>query len=279
MKLLVLSDLHNEFKQPYDAAAHAHAWSQADVIVLAGDIDVGVRGIEWARRAFGDKPIVYVAGNHEFYGGYWEGTLTDMRQAAREHGVHFLEDAAVEIDGVRFLGCSLWTDFDLFGDGDRQWCMLNTQRALADYKKIKNDQPATLYYEVNKQPYKLKALHTRMRHLASRRWLEQELATGDPNRTVVVTHHFPSFESCAPKWRTDPVSAGFGSRLPPALLVRAGLWIHGHTHESCAYVVRHETQETVLETRVLCNPRGYPQYGKSWRFENTRFDPELLIEL
>jgi DNA repair exonuclease SbcCD nuclease subunit len=277
MKLLVLSDLHNEFKQPYDAAAHENAWSQADVIVLAGDIDVGVRGIQWARQAFAGKPILYVAGNHEFYGGYWERTLADMRQAGQEHDVCFLEDSAVEIAGVRFLGCSLWTDFDLFGEKDRQWCMFNTQKALADYKKIKNDQLATMYYEFNAQPYKLKALHTRMRHLASRRWLEQELAIGAPNRTVVVTHHFPSFESCAPRWRTDPVSAGFGSRLPPTLLVRAGLWIHGHTHDSCAYRVRHQDGEKISETRVVCNPRGYPNRGGG--VENALFDPEFLIEV
>jgi DNA repair exonuclease SbcCD nuclease subunit len=277
MKLFVLSDLHNEFRRLYAAEAHAHAWSQADVIVLAGDIDVGVRGIEWGRQAFADKPIVYVAGNHEFYTGYWDRTLADMRQAGQEHGVHFLEDTAVEIAGVRFLGCSLWTDFDLFGEGDRQRCMRSTQAVMADYNEITNDQLASLYTDVTAQPHKLKAEHTRERHLASRRWLEQELAAGVPDRTVVVTHHFVSMGSNAPRWRTDPVSAGFGSQLPPALLVRAGLWIHGHTHDSCAYVVRHETEENVLETRVVCNPRGYPR--RSGSVENERFDPELLIEV
>jgi Icc-related predicted phosphoesterase len=276
MKLLVLSDLHNEFKQPYSAAEHAGVWSQADVIVLAGDIDVGVRGIQWARQSFGDKPVLYVAGNHEFYGGYWERTLTEMRSAAREHGVHFLEDNAVEISGVRFLGCSLWTDFDLFGQGDRQWCMFNTGKALADYRQIKNDAKRE-YYEVNAQTWKLKPVHTRMRHLTSRSWLEAQLAAGDPDRTVVVTHHFPAMESCAARWRTDPISAGFGSRLPPALLARSKLWIHGHTHDSCDYTLWHQDEENFRETRVVCNPRGYPL--RSGGFENERFDPELLIEV
>jgi hypothetical protein len=276
MKLLVLSDLHNEFKQPYSAAQHAGAWSQADVIVLAGDIDVGVRGIEWSRQAFGDKPVLYVAGNHEFYGGYWVRTLAEMREAAQQHGVQFLEDNAVEIAGVRFLGCSLWTDFDLFGKADRQWCMVSTEKALADYRQIKNDAKRE-YYEVNAPQWKLKPAHTRMRHLASRRWLEAELASGEPERTVVVTHHFPAWESCAPRWRTDPISAGFGSRLPPALLARATLWLHGHTHDSCQYTLRHQDAESFREPRVVCNPRGYPM--RRGGFENERFDPELLIEV
>jgi DNA repair exonuclease SbcCD nuclease subunit len=279
VKLLVMSDLHNEFKQPYPAAQHAAAWSEADVIVLAGDIDTGVRGIQWARESLRGKPIVYVAGNHEFYGGTWLATLAEMRDAARDAGVHFLEDDGVEIEGIRFLGCSLWTDFDLFGEKDRQWCMFNTQKVLADYKRIKNDQATRERYEVNASPWKLKAVHTRARHLVSRAWLERELARGEPDRTVVVTHHYPSIESCAPQWRDDPVSAGFGSQLPPALLARAKLWIHGHTHDSCDYTLRHEDEGNLWQTRVVCNPRGYPLAGTDAQFENARFDPELKIEI
>lgn len=83
--------------------------------------------------------MVYVAGNHEFYNGYWERTLDDMRQAAREFNVVFLENNALEIHGIRFLGCTLWTDFDLFGEKDRNWAMQRTGNALNHYRLIKND--------------------------------------------------------------------------------------------------------------------------------------------
>ena len=99
MKLHVLSDLHLELFgfQPDPAAVAA-----ADVIVLAGDIHKGTRAIPWARKAFPDKPIVSVAGNHEYYDHYWFLLIEQLRAEARIHGVHFLENDAVTIDGVRF---------------------------------------------------------------------------------------------------------------------------------------------------------------------------------
>jgi predicted phosphodiesterase len=100
VKLLVLSDLRVEFA-PFEPDAAAVA--AADVVVLAGDIHKGVRGIEWARAAFADKPIIYVAGNHEFYSHHWTRLLDKMHEVAKEQEVHFLENQAVEICGVRFL--------------------------------------------------------------------------------------------------------------------------------------------------------------------------------
>lgn len=270
MKLYVLSDLHNEFR-PFPACSHEHmsAWVQADVIVLAGDIDQGAAGIKWARESFGTRPIVYVAGNHEFYGGDWERTLDDMRQAAREQQVFFLENDAVDISGVRFLGCTLWTDFDLFGEKSRDLAMQRTGKALADYVRIKNDSPQSM----------LAPQDTRVRHLTSRAWLERELAAGEPENTVVVTHHYPALQSCPPRYRENPVSAGFGSQLPAQLLARAGLWIHGHTHDSCDYELWHQGDDAFRQTRVVCNPRGYPLSRSSNRFENPDFDGQLLIEV
>ncbi|HEY0883633.1 MAG TPA: metallophosphoesterase, partial [Ramlibacter sp.] len=279
MKLYVLSDLHNEL-HAFDASVHAHAWRSADVIVLAGDIGQGVDGLGWARRAFDDKPVVYVAGNHEFYGGYWERTLEDMRHAARECGIDFLENDTVEIGGIRFLGCTLWTDFDMFGQQERDRAMQQTGMSLNDYRLIKDDSLQSLYWaEVQAAPYELVPKHTRQRHLASRAWLEKELAANDPDRTVVVTHHYPSIQSCASRYRDDLVSAGFGSQLPASLLARAEVWIHGHTHDSCDYTLWHQEDDAFRETRVICNPRGYPRSRIYGGVENEAFNPELTVEV
>jgi len=112
MKLLVLSDLHLEFAPfvPEPAAVAA-----ADVVVLAGDISPGTKAIAWARQAFPGKPVVYVAGNHEFYRCDWDKLPGALREEAKKHDVHFLENEAVTIEGVRFVGATLWTDFALFG--------------------------------------------------------------------------------------------------------------------------------------------------------------------
>lgn len=269
MKLLVLSDLHNEFKQPYDAPAHAHAWSTADGIVLAGDVGKGCDGIRWVRQAFGSKPIIYVLGNHEYYRHDWRKLIPEAREVAREHAVHLLEDDVLVMDGVRFLGCTLWTDFELFGATEQQGCMRASQTFLNDYRLVKSGPPR----------WRFTPAQTRVRHLASRAWLEEQLATGDPDRTVVVTHHFPDRGSLAPQFARDPASAGYGSQLPPAMLAGARLWIHGHTHVSCDYTLQYRDEGRLRETRVVCNPQGYPLSGKNWRFENGSFNPELMLEV
>jgi len=105
MNIRAMSDLHIEFFnfQPVDVPA--------DVIVLAGDIYTKHRGLRWARNAFGDRPLVYVMGNHEYYHAHYEDVLCRAREAAAELGVHLLEKDQVIIQGVRFLGTTLWTDF------------------------------------------------------------------------------------------------------------------------------------------------------------------------
>src|SRR5687767_8581751 len=110
MKLNILSDLH------LGQGALDHPRTDADVVILAGDIARADEAIAWAAGL--RKPVLYVAGNHEFYGGSIEGTVPRLRQLCHGTPIHVLDDDAVVLDGVRFLGSTLWTDFRLFGDGD-----------------------------------------------------------------------------------------------------------------------------------------------------------------
>ena len=110
MKIHVLSDLHTEF-----APFHPPE-TDADVVVLAGDVGVGTRGVPMIREWFPDRPVVYVAGNHEFYREAIPRLSEKIAGAAEGTRVHYLENRAVVIGGVRFLGCTLWTDFDVFGE-------------------------------------------------------------------------------------------------------------------------------------------------------------------
>ena len=109
MRLLVLSDLHVEHA-PFAPAARRDAY---DLVVLAGDIGQATLALQWARRTFPDAPIVQVAGNHEFFDGIREDVLGAMRATARRLAIHLLEDDAVVIDGVEFVGCTVWTDYRL----------------------------------------------------------------------------------------------------------------------------------------------------------------------
>lgn len=270
MKLHILSDLHLELFgfQPDLAAVAA-----ADVIVLADDIHKGIRAIAWARKAFPDKPIVYVAGNHEYYDHYWFFLIEEMRAEARIHGVHFLENDAVTIDGVRFLGATLWTDFEFNAPSRKSQNMRLSESEMADYMLIN---PALRVG----QPYaRLKAAQTIARHRTSIAWLKSELPKGDAGNTVVITHHYPHKNSCAPKWAKDPMNNAFGSNIPLDTLLGATLWVHGHTHDSFDCQVKGTETGTEKSVRVVCNPRGYPPSCERNSWENDAFNPGLILEI
>ena len=287
MKLYVLSDLHVEFG-PF--APDPDTVKAADVIILAGDIYLGVKGIAWARKIFGDKPIVYVAGNHEFYGHHWDKLLDQLREDARAHDVHYLENDSVTINGVRFLGATLWTDFQFFGMSRRSQARREVERYLVDYSDIKAEtiQPEVVSAILGTQDgkkgpvrwtSKLTAVHSLARHQASLAWLKSELLqsseSGSAAKTVVVSHHYPHKNSTAPRYAGDLVTAGYGSHLPIDMITRADLWIHGHTHDSFDYRLHNKDRSV----RVVCNPRGYPLSRVTDVYENHAFNRQLLVDV
>lgn len=131
MKIHLLSDLHTEFA-PFDPPR-----TDADVVVLAGDTSRGTEGIALARAWFPGLPVLYVAGNHEYYGESFPRLNHKLRAAADEAGVLFMENREVVLGGVRFLGCTLWTDFELFGG--RQESMAAAQAVMNDFRLIRVD--------------------------------------------------------------------------------------------------------------------------------------------
>ena len=250
MKLLILSDLHLEF------ALLPRPEMGVDVVILAGDIGKKDQGIHWARATWPDTEIIYVAGNHEFYGGERNDVLLQLRTAAAETSVHFLDNDEVVIHGVRFLGCTLWTNFHLYGWERQSECMEYGQSALNDFRLIKEGEGIFTPADSVKQNQK------------SVKWLEHNLKNIPfHGETVVVAHHCPSCESVAARYQKDLLSAYLASRLE-SLLGFSKLWIHGHTHDSFDY--------TEKGTRVICNPRGYVFNGKQ---ENFKFNPLLTFEL
>ena len=250
MKLLVYSDLHNEFS-PF--AVDETICVAADALILAGDIDLYGRGVRWAQSLStrcGGKPVLMVAGNHEFYGGHFVHTLADMRLAAQGSQVQILENQAVTLHGVRFLGCTLWTDFALYGDRDR--AMQTAGQGMTDYRVV----------DLDGQP--LHPTDTLQRHRQSRAWLEQQLAQSFAGPTVVITHHAPSAQSIPPARQGNPLSPAYASKLDALLGAPVALWVHGHVHTSCDYLLN--------GTRIVCNPRGYLPSAP-----NPDFDPALML--
>ena len=266
MKILVLSDLHlshHHFLAVHDGR---RIDQEADVVVLAGDIDEGLGGFRWARETFPDKPIVMVSGNHEFYGRHWIQHLDAMREAANKFDIDFLEAAGVDLGGVRFLGCTLWTDFEVFGPGTKAAAQRWAKSSMMDYHHIKITGTPELYWVHSKH---LVPALVELRHRGSVQWLEKELAgDSDPAKTVIVTHHAPHPKSMPIYFEDDLLSAAYASDLT-RLMGRASLWIHGHMHRSSDYTVR--------GTRIVANPRGYPSWSDG--LENRDFDPFFIVEV
>lgn len=235
MRLRVISDVHLEFAPLQLAVA------DADVVIAAGDIGVGAEGLSWLAGL--GCPVIYVAGNHEFWGEDIERLPEEMLRRSRGTSVHFLENRVIAIGDVRFLGCTLWTDFDR---ADRH-VMSEVRAIMNDYRRIRlRGRPLA--------PEDLLHVHQR-----SRQWLEESLREPHDGRTVVVTHHAPSFRSCYD--RDVGVTRFAYCNAMDDLFERypVDLWVHGHIHRCCDY--------NAGGARVVCNPRGYVPYKRVADFE------------
>jgi len=255
MNLWIFSDIHLEFGRPF---LHTPP-NGTDVLVCAGDVlDKGVvPSLRWLAESFGSGiPIVFVPGNHEYYRAALDDGIREGRDfAARFSNIHLLENAAVDIDGVRFIGGTLWTDFRLLGR-DPTLVMADAATGMNDYRRIK----------LSKLPFRrFKPIHALRKHRETRGFIASELERNERRPTVVVTHHAPSVRSVPPRYRGDVLNACYASHLERLIIdTQPLLWVHGHLHNRCDYVIS--------QTRVVANPRGYPG-------EKTGFDPAFTIKI
>lgn len=266
MKIHLASDLHLEFlQQEFPGERLIAPVPGSDVLVLAGDIAKGADACrlfaDW--RAAERVPVILLAGNHEFYGHSIDPMYRRLREGAALNNIHFLENDSVVIGGVRFLGCTLWTDYKL-----SQW---HTQEAQIEYCQGRlNDHRLITFGE-----RRFSAQDALDRHLASRAWLEAELDKSFDGKTVVITHHAPHPGSVHPRYANNLLNAAFTSDLTP-LVEKADFWFHGHVHDGFDYKVG--------RCRVVANPMGYIMNRgwatrDEWRLENEAFDRNLLIEV
>jgi len=247
LRVRVLSDLHLNHR----------TWKApdvpADVVMLAGDVTSGLEGIRWARSVFKDTPIVYVAGNQEFYGYNIDELVPELRRVASEHDVHFLEQEVLYMSGVRILGATLWTDFNLFGN----------QKIWLGKDEVRADRPAERKgILTNAGVFTPAAMLDR--HNSTLRWLKSELDRDFDGKTIVMTHHVPTRQGLPALWRDDLSSAAFASHLD-VLFSHVDVWICGHTHTAADFQAG--------RCRVVINPRGRTIGSRNG------FNPELVLEI
>ncbi len=225
MRINYFSDVHLEFGD------QALPDTDADIVIAAGDIGIFSQGVEWLKSI--GKPVIYVAGNHEFYGYEYRQTLDMLRDHCANSQIQFLEKGQFLFQGVRFLGCTLWSD--LFVDGLDKAEALG--RSLNDFRKIAFGDQA------------FRPEHFVELYRDSRLWLEQRLAEPYPGKTVVVTHHAPTEWS----WIDSPnviKKIAYCNDLKPLFHeYEIAAWFHGHVHNLGDY--------RIADARILSNTRGY----------------------
>jgi predicted phosphodiesterase len=233
MKIRLLSDLHTEFRLPYKTAEFA-AYRGEDVLVLAGDIASGSTNTMSVIKFFKDQGfphIVYVAGNHEYYGGDFIQFNEKMAEkCSMIDGVHFLNPGSVTIDGVLFTGGTLWTNF-----ADNFFSQSAAKRGINDFRVIKSFDTnvcAKTYYQ----------------HVD---FIKQAYEQRNNQKVVVVTHFLPARECIAPRFRgPDLINDYFANNLGEYISTMSDTtWLFGHTHDA--------TDIMLGDTRVVANPHGY----------------------
>ncbi len=269
MKIQVASDLHLELlPQDYGIQRLLVPHPQADILVLAGDIHNGTKAIKLFRNW--PVPVLYVAGNHEFYGQVWEDTRRDLQEACAGTAVQFLDNAAVEIGNVRFLGTTLWTDFAIDRSRPPASAMELAGASLRDFFQILSRQD-------DSRPVPITPGQLLADHQVARDWLQERLNAPFEGKTVVITHHAPHRLSVHRRFVGDPLTPAFASDLTE-LLGHADLWLHGHAHDGFDY--------RVGKCRVVSNPAGYSLTSKAgieandeFRLENGSYEPSCLLTL
>jgi predicted phosphodiesterase len=276
MKIQLLSDLHLE-THPHYAPRPAPG---ADLLVLAGDIgsyqsgsmlpaqadmDFGLaRFSPRADLAAWPTPVLFVPGNHEYDNLDWDEAHQLLKATCERLQITWLDREVLTFHGVRFMGSTLWSDFDALGPLAVTAKTHPSSTALSQQLKARDKAFRAADYYLRKAGTTRKGtpfLSAAVRELAleSQAWLTQQLSTPFAGPTVVVTHFAPSLLSADPRYGRTPSTAGFCNALDP-LLSHAQVWMHGHLHCPMDY--------TSQGCRVVANPLGYARKNEQAHFQD-----------
>ena len=258
MKVNVISDLHLEFADL--------TLPGGDILILSGDVAEAKNLKPDTRytRFFNEecakyRKVFFVMGNHEHYGYKFNKTYSTLKEYMPAN-VSLLEKEYVEVDGVIFIGATLWTDCNRRDPNT----MFTLQRSMNDYRVITN------YYKDKDLYYKLTPSVTADDHAQAKQYISETANTFADKSVVVVTHHSPSKQSIKPKYQGDyHVNGGYSSDLEQFIADHPNIkvWTHGHTHDTFDY--------NIAQCRIICNPRGYAGYEERARL----FDPTVGFDI
>lgn len=277
MRIQLFSDLHLERYPDF----HPHFAPDVDVVVLAGDIgsyqpgsrlktdDFGLERFSPLRPDSRCSRVLFVPGNHEFDSLEFDATYLRLRETCDRLGIEWLDRQVVTIGRVRFVGTTLWSDFDALA-------MLESSVTKQMQLRSKSFRAANYYLSKNttlKLGEPVLAEELRAMSLECQAWLRDTLAVPFDGTTVAVTHFAPSLLSADPRYGLSSGTAGFCNSLDD-LFPFAQVWMHGHLHCMNDYIVEGELDGRPWSCRVVANPLGYLSKG-----EQAAFRENLVIEV
>jgi predicted phosphodiesterase len=272
MRIQLISDLHLENYPEFVPRAAP----DVDVLVLAGDIgsyqegslladdDFGLSrfsprrpGSEWPR-------VFYLPGNHEFDALDYDATCLKLRSTCDALGIEWLERETITVGSVRFIGTTLWSDFE---------ALAKSKASVAEQTKaLEKAYRAANFYLGKNSTYRngelMLAEDMRLLALECQAWLRNALAVPFDGATVTVTHFAPTLQSADPRYGITPGTAGFCNSLDE-LLPLSQVWMHGHLHCPNDFIVSGAEDGRPFKCRVVANPRGYPEKGEDRAFQET----------
>lgn len=266
MKISLHSDLHTEFDTfPYIPPYHP----DVDVLILAGDCFVSGSGYEWIHMLMEEHErtphVIFVPGNHDFYGNSVEGLNDDMRhlKTNRWDNFYYLNNDSIEIDGVTFIGSCLWSSFDAYGPALKSMCKLNCDGNLSDFSCIKvNDK--------RMNTTDMEEISTK-----SQEYLRDTLINNIEKKVFVITHFPPLIECENPRFPTNTLSPYFNNDLSGLIeKFKPEYWAYGHNHYNMSF--------THYETQMISNQRGYrgeSKYRGDGSLLGLPYDPLFKIEV
>ncbi len=250
-KFIPISDLHGEFLDWSRPQSRKIPDCNGEILIVAGDAETNGKGPYFLRYAYPNHRIVYTPGNHEYYGRSIKKMDDLLREECRKHDIHFLQMDCIKIDGLKIAGCTLWTNFELFGAETVERARIEGERYMRDYLAI--------WYD-NEKEGSINTDHTIQIHKKHLAWLKQQQAD------IIVTHHPPSFQGIADEYKDSLLSAAFASNLDHVVKQSgAKYWFCGHSHVAKRFKIG--------QTEVVINSMGYP--GE--KIEG--FDPGLILEI
>ena len=250
-KIIPISDIHAEFLHWRSPERRKIPACNGEILICAGDIETKGNGPYFLRYAYPNHRIVYTPGNHEYYGSSIESMDDLLRKECEKYDIHFLQCDSITIEGIQISGCTLWTNFELFGAKTVDRSRIEAERYMRDYLAI--------YYE-NKEEGSVNTDHTIQIHNKHLAWLKQQQSD------IIVTHHPPSFQGIQDCYKDSLLSAAFASNLDHVVQQSgAKYWFCGHSHVAKRFKIG--------QTEVVINSMGYP--GE--KIEG--FDPALVLEI